>query len=874
MTRVGMTADEQRALRIVRDALDRSVHEREAFLHEQCGDDAVLRTRVGRLLDRAELYESAPGHGAASKPDGDGASDTLIGDRLGPFRIIERVGRGGMGVVYRGERDSADFAQTVAIKLIRRGFDFDEVQARFLRERRILAGLSHPNLARFIDGGVTGDGRPWFALDFVSGQPINRWCDARRLDIRARLRLLLDVCAAVQYAHTQLVVHRDLKPGNILVEDDGTVRLLDFGIARLLTGDGEAGATLTTIAGRHAFTPEYAAPEQFTGESTGVAGDVYALGVVAYELVAGVLPYDIDRHDLMAAQHAARETPAQALTQAIARSDRASAASGIDAFDRSARVPSSIQPARSMADEDPQSATVAGGATTPLDARLSARSMGWRVYRSAVRGDLQRILDTALAKEPQRRYATVAAFADDLSRWLQGAPVRASGNRAGYRLGKFIRRHRVPVAIASVLTLGLIATSVIALQRAHRESEQRRAAIAELERSNAVREYVMLMFRTAAEQSGPDQPTAREVLKRSADTLIERFQDSPETGPTTALMLAELFNLLGDPEGAAPLLEHLLAAPAGRVDDDTLASARYILAQVQHYRGHAAEGAALLEQAQAFWAGQPGRYQLLLNESRTVQAQLAGQLGKRDEALVILAAALAERPGLAGSEDREYGVALGNYSSQLGQAGRFEEAIVQAGESYRVLNALGLGRSIVGMGTINNRASASVMLGRYDDARADFQLVANTLRELYGDSLNLASAQLNLAMTYMRQKHFADAIPLLDEALRMAIDHVGENGQLTIIVRTALATAYARVGEPARGLPLAEAAVRIGREQFGADSRFAGLGLRARAQVYIVLDDQERARADINAARTVFTDLGEAGRVELNSLAELESQLR
>jgi serine/threonine protein kinase/tetratricopeptide (TPR) repeat protein len=868
MTRVAMTADEQRALRIVRDALDRSVHDRAAFLTGQCGDDAALRTRVERLLGRAEHFESAPGEDFASKPDGDSASDNLIGTRLGPFRVIERIGRGGMGVVYRGERDAADFAQTVAIKLIRRGFDFDEVQARFLRERRILAGLSHPNLARFIDGGVTADGRPWFALDFVRGQPINRWCDARRLDVRARMHLLLDVCAAVQYAHTQLVVHRDLKPGNILVDEGGTVRLLDFGIARLLAGDAETGATLTTIAGRHAFTPEYAAPEQFTGESTGVAGDVYSLGVVAYELIAGVLPYDIDRHDLVAAQHAARDTQAQALTQAIARSDRSQLASA-DLDDPGVRRGSPFSAPSNGAPTESDTAADA----TPLALRLSARSMGWRGYRSTVRGDLQRILDTALAKEPQRRYATVAAFADDLSRWLQGAPVRASGNRAGYRLAKFIRRHRVPVAIASVLTLGLIATSVIALQRAHRESEQRRAAIAELDRSNAVREYVMLMFRTAAEQTGPDQPSAREVLKQSADTLIERFQDTPETGPTTALMLAELFILLGDTEGASPLLEHLLAAPAGSVDDDTLASAQYSMAQVHYYLGKAAEGALLLTRAQAFWAGQPGQYRILVNESRTLQAQLAAQLGQLDEALAILSAALAERPGLVGSEDREYGVSLGNYANLLAKAGRFEEAFDMSSESYRVLDQLGLGRSIVGMGAINNRAGAAMALKRYEEARIGFQLVADTLRELYGDSLNLSAAQHNLAMTYMRQQDFAHAVPLLEEAFRMAVAHAGETGRPATVPRTALATAYARTGQPARGLPLAEDAVRIGREHFGPESLFTGLGLRARAQVYIGLGDRKRARADLESARKIFTDLGAAGRVELDSLKELDAQL-
>ncbi len=230
-----MNSHSLRALRILRDALDVSPGEREQFISERCGADDVLREHVDTMrlgIGDSEIDRPVTGSTVAT-------NDALVGTRLGSFRVVERIGKGGMGVVYRGEREADDVAQTVAIKLIRRGFDFDDIQARFLRERRILARLSHPNLTRFIDGGVAPDGRPWFALEFVHGNAITDWCDAHRLDVRARVRLFLEVCAAAQYAHSQLVVHRDLKPGNILVGDDGTVRLLDFGIARLLEGSDD-----------------------------------------------------------------------------------------------------------------------------------------------------------------------------------------------------------------------------------------------------------------------------------------------------------------------------------------------------------------------------------------------------------------------------------------------------------------------------------------------------------------------------------------------------------------------------------------------------------------------------------------------------------
>ena len=318
-----MTQDGLEALRILRDALDTDPGERDSFLSMRCGADTQLRERVDALL-RGIADDDV------SSPDEDqhrsGSEDSLVGCMLGPFRVVERIGRGGMGIVYRGEREGADFNQQVAIKLIRRGFDFDDIRARFLRERRILARLSHPNLARFIDGGLAADGRPWFALEFVDGKPITAWCDAARLDIDARVRLFLDVCAAVQHAHTQLIVHRDLKPANILVDQGGNVRLLDFGIAKLVAGD-EPGAQ-TTIGARPVLTPEYAAPEQFGGELAGVATDIYALGAILYELVAGVLPIEIDRRDLAAAERMVREQPPSPLALAIAREPMDDASGG------------------------------------------------------------------------------------------------------------------------------------------------------------------------------------------------------------------------------------------------------------------------------------------------------------------------------------------------------------------------------------------------------------------------------------------------------------------------------------------------------------------------------------------------------------------
>lgn len=510
-----MNERDRLVVRILRDALDTDPGEREAYVAARCGIDEALRSRVDALLREAGRLDAATPDPSA--PPGGTDADALIGTRLGPFRVVERLGRGGMGVVYRGERENSDFTQTVAIKLIRRGFDFDDVNARFLRERRILARLSHPNLARLIDGGVAPDGRPWFALDFVHGQTITRWCDTQRLGVRARVRLFLDVCAAVRHAHAQLVVHRDLKPPNVLVDERGDVRLLDFGIASLLEGHEEDRSARTTLGSRYALTPEYAAPEQFGGGAVGVATDIYALGVLLYDLVAGVLPYVLDRGDLDAAERTVREVPPQPLAAAILRP------AGADTGDDTAA------------------------------ARLAARSTTLRGYRADVRGDLTRIVQTALAKEPDRRYATVEAFAEDLARWLRGVPVRVSGNGLGYRFGKFVRRNRVAVTFAGVAVASLLAGVAGMAWKA-------RAATLAAGRAEAMQAFVSGLFRSASPLATADRmPSVEDLLADGARRAQDETSADASTRFDMLMTIGRIYLDLRRYSEAIPLLKQTLA---------------------------------------------------------------------------------------------------------------------------------------------------------------------------------------------------------------------------------------------------------------------------------------------------------------------------
>jgi serine/threonine protein kinase len=823
------------ALQLLREALDLDTDvERERLLVARCTDDPALAMRVRAMLARIEAQ------GEFDDAGRDEATDALVGTLLGPFRVLERIGRGGMGVVYRALREGEDFAQEVAIKLVRRGFDFDDVRARFLRERRILARLDHPHLARFIDGGVADDGRPWFALEFVRGAPITRWCDERRLGLQERVRLFLDVCAAVQYAHTQLVVHRDLKPANILVDAAGSVRLLDFGVAGLLRGDETA--TRITATGVHpAMTPEYAAPEQFDGGDVGVAADVYSLGVVFYELASGVLPFAADGRSRTAIERAVRETPPQSLAQAISRP-------GEDA------VPAEA------------------GAADRGVARLAARSTSLRGYRRVVRGDLMRIVETALAKEKARRYATVQEFADDLQRWLAGVPVRVAGDGLAYRVGKFVRRHRLSVALAAASAAGLLAATAIALQSARNERLLREEAVAEVARSSAVRDYLTLMFRDATQNRASGGLTAEEVLKQGADDIFEHFRDQPATGQTTALMLSELYAALGDPEGAAPLLERLLQWPGIESNPEILASARFGMATVEHHRGRDEQSRTLLSAAQAYWNTRPQRFLARLAESRTLQARLERLQGSTDAAIATLEQSIRELRALRGSPDGDVAYALVTLSITLAQVGRVEQAFAQAEASVLEYAALGRADTVEGLTALGNRAAIASMLGRDHSALADMREVSAKLA-VFGASEGLAKADTQLGELLARMGRHEEALPLLRGSLAMAIRFGGAEGRLAAGVRQRLAQACLDAGRPEEAAPLVDGVLEQALRSSGEASRDAGIGYRLRAQLRAAQHRREDALADLRTAQDIFEAMGANGASQLRKVEQLRAHI-
>ena len=478
---------------IVAEALEeKSPAARVTLVAKRCGDDVDLRREVESLLDQTTsgLENFA---GKASAPLRRDQTSLDPGRRIGAYAIIHELGRGGMGVVYLAERADGVFEKQVAIKVLKRGTDTDEILRRFEAERQILARLDHPNITRLVDAGTTDDHLPYVVMDYVVGKPITRYANEKRLSVIERLKLFRSVCSAVSYAHQNLVVHRDLKPSNILVTDQGEVRLLDFGIAKLLS-DAEAGGANMTITVLRVMTPEYASPEQVKGEPITTLSDVYSLGVCLYELLTGARPYKLTR-----------KTPDE-LTKAICEQEP----------------------------ERPSTTVAKGDGSSKLEIRNS----------KILKGDLDNIVLMALRKDPARRYASVEQFSEDVRRHLQGLPVRARKDTAAYRAGKFMKRHKMGItavaAVVLVLLIGIVATA-------------REWAVAKTERAKAEARFEILrkssrtmiseIHRALMNLSGSLE--ARKLLLQRATEQLDALAAEAANDPRLQVDLADAYQNIG-----------------------------------------------------------------------------------------------------------------------------------------------------------------------------------------------------------------------------------------------------------------------------------------------------------------------------------------
>jgi serine/threonine protein kinase len=443
----------------------------------------------------------------------DDALDAATEPRVGSYRLVREIGQGGMGTVYLAVRDDDAFHKRVALKILKRGMDTDSIVRRFRTERQILAGLDHPNIARLLDGGTTADGRPYLVMEFVDGAPLGEFADARQLDTAARLEIFLQVAAAVQYAHQNLVIHRDLKPANVLVTRDGVPKLLDFGIAKLLNPE-MAGQTLApTAAGLQLMTPEYASPEQVRGETVTTASDVYSLGVLLYELLTGRRPYQIT-------------------SRAVADIARVVAES-------EPLRPSIAVGAPALADAEPTTRTTRAATRAPAETQRLRRQL---------EGDLDNIVLKALSKEPVRRYASVDQFAEDVRRHLAGLPVLARHDTLGYRMSKFVRRHRGAVVAASAVVVALVAGLVGIAWQARVARAERARAEQRFDDVRALANAFLFDIEGAIRDLAGSTPARQLVVQKGIEYLDKLARDAGDR-PDLTRELAAGYVRVGDVQG-------------------------------------------------------------------------------------------------------------------------------------------------------------------------------------------------------------------------------------------------------------------------------------------------------------------------------------
>ncbi|MGD8495429.1 MAG: serine/threonine-protein kinase [Gemmatimonadales bacterium] len=513
---------------LLRRVLDLPSAQRSGFLARETKDDGELRSAVEDMLRAVEeagpflegsvedLWDlpwqdllPAPAPGRAAPIETEEAAFDRSGERLGAYRLLRRLGRGGMATVYLAERADGLWEQQVAVKILRRGLDTEDVVRRFHAERQILSSLDHPNVARLLDGGSTPDGLPYLVMEYVEGTPITRYCDEHGLSIGARLRLFQDVAAAVQRAHRHLVVHRDLKPSNILVDDEGRVKLLDFGIAKILDPTLEGDPTRTAA---RPLTLAYASPEQVTGAAVTTASDVYQLGLLLCELLAGRRPYEVT--SLSPARRERRILEAE--------------------------------PARPSDLVTPEAA--------------ARRSTDPKLLAARLRGDLDTIVLHALRKEPEARFESVASLLDDVGRHLRGEPVSVQPATMAYRASKFIRRHRAGVAAAVLVVLLLGVSAAVSLVQARHATRQRDRARAEAARAEQVTGFISDLFgATDPNEAGGDTITAIELLDIGADRALENLEGDPRTQAAILSEIGSIYIARGLFDRARPLIERSIA---------------------------------------------------------------------------------------------------------------------------------------------------------------------------------------------------------------------------------------------------------------------------------------------------------------------------
>ncbi len=749
---------------------------REAWLAQTLPDDPLLANEVRELVavfeEGGEIFQVRT---LVTVPDLPEEPETAVaGLRIGPYRILSELGRGGMGAVYLAVRADQAYEQRVAIKLVKRGMDTDDIVRRFVHERKILAALIHPNIARLVDGGSTTDGRPFFIMEYVSGRPITTFARDKKLSVEEKLRLFVKVCSAVQFAHQNLIVHRDIKPGNLLVDRDGEPKLLDFGIAKLLAPPAFGKLTELTQGHRQPMTPDYASPEQLAGEPVTTATDVYGLGILLYELLVGQNPVAVGR--LLGAGRAER-LPSQAVR-------------GLDG-----------------------------------DRRISRR----------LQGDLDTIVGKALEPEPQRRYATAAALAEDVERHLEHRPVKAHPPTVLYRLGRTVRRQK----LASALVLSIAVFAGIAgyqnyeLKRARDRAEaQRLQADEQRRKAQAFSGFLKGLFRSAGpEQSRGEDIKARQILEEGAKQLRNPGMNSPRWAPM----------------------------PAGEVPLDPIARASLLndIAAIYIDLGSFKEAENLLISARNLRAGKTGR-DVKLDEaaSFTLLGNIAIAQGELFKGQSYYHQAIAIKQQLLGPNDLSLAEDLDGWGLALMEKGHLGDAETILRRAESLCRKAGLrGRKELAA-NLNNLADLAGRQKRFGEQEKFFQEALDIDRSLHdADAPETLETERNLGSVFLRQKKYTEAEKLYKEVLRAQERVLGARNWELVLTLSTLAVAQKGQNHYAEAAKSVGRALELHRSLGLPPDLDEAYALRINADLLLEHEDLAAAEENYQRSRQIYLNL-------------------
>ncbi len=803
-------------------ALSVPINDREAFVEARCLHDRALRDEVYGLLQAygasQHFLETAAGQvGALEMLPQEGVQDEdWSGKRLGVYRLLRRVGEGGMGVVYLAERDDDLFRKQVAIKILR-ATHHTRQHHRFQREQKILAGLNHPNIAQLYDGGVTEEGVPYLVMEYVKGEAIDTYCDAHQLSLTKRLRLFAKVCAAVRYAHQNLVVHRDLKPGNIWVTAEGEPKLLDFGIAKLLGADeGEEARTRTRD---RMMTPGYASPEQIQGGVITTATDVYGLGMVLFRLLTGHSPYQVETNSLFEVERAICEQPPRKPSVVVAEPMVHKHSDGTETRQSVAEI-------------------------------STARSMPTERLQRQLAGDLDTVVLTALRKVPARRYGSVAEFAQDVDRYLKGRPVTARRDTVSYRVHKFVKRHQMGVVLAAVIAaFALTAVVTIVMQ-----SRQLTRQLAETDAANS---YMQSLFDISdPEQIGDSTITVRQLLDTGLRNAQVQFKDQPDRLATILNRLGSLYEKRGWYRRAIEVND--LALQMRRQDraseDAGLAESYQFLASSYHAWGNYDQAEARYRQALNVRLRVLGPEHLDVAESMNDLASLLYDQDDLEEAEILCREALRiRRAQLSRGRHEEIGESMNLLALIIQESGDYETT------ETLLLDALEIRRTVLGRrhlkvaSTLNNLAVLYQGQGRFEQAETYMQEALKIEQETLGrEHPSVATSLNNYARLLREQGDLDQAEMLYRQALMIRKQYFGDNHRVVATSLNNVAYLLRQKGAREDARPLYEEAIAIWKKTLGPDHPDVAVGMHNLAMLLRDLKQYETAAEQYEAAIRIY----------------------